>query len=541
MSDDWKRTKVQDHKFDFIDVEDYVDESFWRKFKYSLVFAIVIKGILIYCADLWTAVNLIIADDPSQWESKLGVENDMIQYGELKISFQIYRWIFAACIVLSFVLLGWDIKKSVAIIQSRDISYAFTSMIAYRYYAIKSYPHFCLFEKIHNSKKTIDEIAFFCFFTFRGWKRLMFADGPRQVINGMVLMRIYKANYKTRGPLFWNYGLGDLPTITMGMMTFTLTLWLISVLYMLAAVFLYIPLVIHIKGNLKEFCCHKIDKRIDEIVKKKAKQRAQEAAKSGKGGDALGKPTLPDVGMFDEGGRSSPVPGGTPRMAAQPPYMGSPALRKAAPPPNDPYRRQQPPRPYSPGPRSYTPTMDDDADTRPLRHDNHAQHNHNRNHRRDQQYDFADDSSEVSDAYSAGGGYPYSQYPKPQLQAHRRQPSDTSTVLSGSNQGSVVGGYGPGARAPKPHPLREGGGNVYGGDTMMMMDMTGAHRGPPNPYGGFQGGAPTGLGGGVHPGSGSVVGGSVVGGGGPGYVDQQRGRFAQGPPQHPQQQQRPYN
>lgn len=51
--DDWKRTKVQDHKFDFIDVEDYIDESAWRKFKYMLVFAIVIKGILIYCADLW--------------------------------------------------------------------------------------------------------------------------------------------------------------------------------------------------------------------------------------------------------------------------------------------------------------------------------------------------------------------------------------------------------------------------------------------------------------------------------------------------------
>ena len=52
-STDWRRQKVQDHKFDFIDVEDYVDDSPWRKFKYSLVFAIVIKGILIYCADLW--------------------------------------------------------------------------------------------------------------------------------------------------------------------------------------------------------------------------------------------------------------------------------------------------------------------------------------------------------------------------------------------------------------------------------------------------------------------------------------------------------
>jgi hypothetical protein len=51
--DDWKRQKVQDHKFDFIDVDDYIDNSPWRKFKYSLVFAMVIKGILIYCADLW--------------------------------------------------------------------------------------------------------------------------------------------------------------------------------------------------------------------------------------------------------------------------------------------------------------------------------------------------------------------------------------------------------------------------------------------------------------------------------------------------------
>jgi hypothetical protein len=59
-------------------------------------------------------------------------------------------------------------KKAVAIIQSRDISYAFTTMIAYRYYAIKSYAHFCLFSKIHSSKKQIDDIAFFCFFTFRG-------------------------------------------------------------------------------------------------------------------------------------------------------------------------------------------------------------------------------------------------------------------------------------------------------------------------------------------------------------------------------------
>ncbi|KAF8934521.1 hypothetical protein BGZ58_005643 [Dissophora ornata] len=541
MSNDWRRQKVQDHKFDFIDVEDYVDNSAYRKFKYSLVFAIVIKGILIYCADLWTGVNLLVSKN---WATNLGVVDGQIRYGEITISFEIYKWVFAACIILSFILLAWDIKKAVAIIQSRDISYAFTSMIAYRYYAIKSFAHFCLFERIHNSKKTMDEVAFFCFFTFRGWKRLMFADGPRQLINGIILITVLRANQNMYGFAFWTYPFQPMTRVTLGLMCFTLSLWVISILLMLVAVFLYIPLVIQIQGNLKEFCCHKIDKRIDEIVKKKAKQRAQESAKNqktGKGGETpRQKPTLPNIGLFDEGGRNSPT--NTPRLAAQSPYMGSPALRKAMPAPNDPYRRQypqQPTRPYSPAPRSYTPAMDDDGDTRPLRQDNHAQHYHNRNMRR--QDDFADDRSEVSDgAYSAGGGYQQYNSPNAQPQGHRRQPSDTSTVLSGSNQGSVVGGYGP--RTGKPHPLQNGqvlsreaglgNGNRYA-DTVMMTDM-GGHRGAPNSFGGYQG-PPTGLGGGLnHNPNGSVAGSALNGSG---YVDQQRGRYNAPQPQ----QSRPFN
>ncbi|KAG0339107.1 hypothetical protein BG004_006951 [Podila humilis] len=567
-TNDWRRQKVEDHKFDFIDVEDYVDNSLWRKFKYSLVFAIVIKGILIYCADLWTAVNLLVS---GTWSNGLGVDGNKIQFSTITISFDVYKWIFAGCIILSFILLAWDIKKAVAIIQSRDISYAFTSMIAYRYYAIKSYAHFCLFERIHNSKKQIDEIAFFCFFTFRGWKRLIFADGPRQVINGIILITVFSenqkqtANHEKRLDLeFWNFTAFNIMTrITMGLMMFTLTLWVLSVLYMIAAVILYVPLVIHIQGNLKEYCCHKIDKRIDEIVKKKARQRAQESSKkNGKGGDTpLQKPTLPNIGLIEEGGRNSPGPGATPRMGNQQlaynNNVGSPAMRKG--PPVDPYRRpaphpQAPPRPYSPGPRSFTPSMDDDGDTRPLRQDNHQQHYHNRNLRRqDQNYDYADDRSEISDAYSAGGGggglylqqqqqQPYP--PKPHGHhhpgghpGHRRQPSDTSTVLSGSNQGSVVGGYG----ARKPHPLQHGqvmhNNNKYG-ETMMMTDMGPPRSGSPSPYAGGPGPGPggyhgpvTGLGGGLgHNANGSVIGSVVSGGsGGPSYVDQQRGRYQQAP------------
>src|SRR2546430_9986222 len=113
---------------------------------------------------------------------------------------------------MSFILLAWDMKKARAIIASRDISYAFTSIIAYRYYTIRSYSHYCFFAQINNSKKSWDHIAFFVFFTFKGtsccvypleniiqfcvdpfallflgWKRLMLAEAPRQAINAFTL------------------------------------------------------------------------------------------------------------------------------------------------------------------------------------------------------------------------------------------------------------------------------------------------------------------------------------------------------------------
>lgn len=89
----------------------------------------------------------------------------------------------------------------------------------------------------------------------------MFADGPRQVINGIILIQVYNTQSTTHGILIWNYDFPALTKVTITLMIFTLTLWVISVLLMIVAVVLYIPLVIQIQGNLKEFCCHKIDKR----------------------------------------------------------------------------------------------------------------------------------------------------------------------------------------------------------------------------------------------------------------------------------------
>lgn len=270
-------------------------------------------------------------------------------------------------------------------------------------------------------------------------------------------------------------------------------------------------------------------------------------AKTGKGGETpLQKPTLPNIAFIEEGrGRASPTPPPAtlpkPRIAAPSPapspYMNpasttsSPALpwkKLPAAAANDPYRHQQhPPRSFSPAPgaRSFTPNSEDDAESKPLRQDNYQQAYHNRNLQRqhDPRFDNSDARNEVGSVVSSH--YPQHQ-PKPQFfNAHMRQGSDVSSVLSGSNQGSVVNGgynhYGHGQQRPqvKPHPLQQGQvahNNNRGPytDSVMMSDL--GQNQQRNPYGGGGGypmqGRVTGLGGGVghNSGNGSVVGGGSV-------------------------------
>ncbi|KAI8345835.1 hypothetical protein B0O80DRAFT_471614 [Mortierella sp. GBAus27b] len=309
MGGDWKREKVQDHKFDFINVDDFVDNSCWRQFRYMLVFAAIIRGILVYCSDIFTAVNLLANTNTNSFVD--GDQGLSIADFKINLPYSVYKYLFTACIIFGFILLALDIWRAAGIIKSKDISYAFTSQIASRFYSVRSYPHYCLFAQINNSKKTVDEVAFFCFFTFRNWKRLMLADAPRQVINATILYQTFHAHLDE---LFnWDkiIGKGDkflFKKIALSAMIFTVAMFTISLVKVIVAVIVYIPLVSHIRGNLKEFCCHKIDKRIDELIKKNTKDRAMAAMnaqargknnKDGGAGAMMKQPTLPQLDLLE--------------------------------------------------------------------------------------------------------------------------------------------------------------------------------------------------------------------------------------------------
>ncbi|KAK8847653.1 hypothetical protein IAR55_005512 [Kwoniella newhampshirensis] len=310
---DWKREVVPDHKFDFINVREFHKTDIWTRIKYIFRYVWLLKSIAVYGLDIFTAVTMISSD---HWTNSLTSKCD---YGcAVDVKYSIAKWVFVGCIIFSFLLLGYETYRAKRVIDSRDISYAFTNLIANDYYSFRSYDNFCLFCQIESSSKKKDDFAFFVFFTFKEWKRLLLADGPRQSINALLLYSFGKANnFQTNDiPAYWDNS--AITAMLLFSMIFTVLIFLGSLVLLIVAAVCYIPLLCYIQGNLKEYVCHKVDKRITELIKKNQRQRiarmaamekrvANGGVKSVKGEYAtntinglIPQPTLPQVLLDDD-------------------------------------------------------------------------------------------------------------------------------------------------------------------------------------------------------------------------------------------------
>ncbi|KAI9477837.1 MAG: hypothetical protein EXX96DRAFT_523951 [Benjaminiella poitrasii] len=253
----WKREVVPDHKFDNINLDMFYDASISSRLMYMSVFLLSLKSFAVYVADLWTAVSLLVIGQTTVTPA---------------IPTEISKWIFFACIMISFLVLIWDMFKAYRILKSRDIAFAFTSVIANRYLSMKDYRYYCLFRSINANSKGIDNYAFFIFFQLKGWKRLLLAEAPRQVINVVTLEALVPEWLKIHNGSveFDNEVLGEtiLQQILTATMAFSILVFAISFILVCVALVLYVPLMCHMRGNLKEYCCHKVDKRITEILRR---------------------------------------------------------------------------------------------------------------------------------------------------------------------------------------------------------------------------------------------------------------------------------
>ncbi|KAJ3567790.1 hypothetical protein NP233_g6132 [Leucocoprinus birnbaumii] len=315
----WKRENVPDHKFDFVDTREFTDNGFMMRVKYLWVYIIVLKSFLVYVSDIFSAITMLTTKN---WSNEIFRRCATLD-GCVFIPFNIGKWIFFGCIIFSFLLLAYESRKAKKIIASRDISFAFTNVLANNYYSLRSYDHFCFFDHISNSTKLSDDFAFFVFFTFKSWKRLLLADGPRQTINGLTLYAVWLVKNAENPDTSWweisKYFKGNsLSTSALTVTSFfTVVVFAGSLLLLIVAGIAYVPLLLHIRGNLKEYCCHKVDKRIGVIIKRKKKERLAEAAQiaqkeamgdyshlKNKKGEMVSKPlpqpTLPSLNLDDD-------------------------------------------------------------------------------------------------------------------------------------------------------------------------------------------------------------------------------------------------
>lgn len=159
------------------------------------------------------------------------------------------------------------------------------------------------------------------------WLRIVFAEGPRQIINAATLYTVMQANLVPTGQhaatgsnssirqFFVNVQIlahsnREQAAILFGML-FTLIIWLFSVLSLILAVLFYVfflwARIPSSDGSLAKYCRRKVDKRLSQIVgvkinkaiERENRQMLQTEAKSD-GRSLKRQPTLPILGDDEE-------------------------------------------------------------------------------------------------------------------------------------------------------------------------------------------------------------------------------------------------
>ncbi|KAI9255476.1 hypothetical protein BY458DRAFT_535510 [Sporodiniella umbellata] len=215
---------ISEHVFDDIQLNDFYQSSCKMRIRFAFILLSVLTSLAVYLADLWTAVSLLVIGQTTVTPA---------------IPTEVSKWIFFGCITVSFLLLGWDTVKAYRILKTKDISYNFTCGMANNYLSLR-------------------------------WKRLLLAEAPRQVINTVTLqalvpqwLELGHGRFRVHNEVLGHDLLQRLLTVTMA---FSVLVFTVSFAMVCAAVVLYLFLIFRIRGNLKEYICHKANKQIERLL-----------------------------------------------------------------------------------------------------------------------------------------------------------------------------------------------------------------------------------------------------------------------------------
>ncbi|OTB09592.1 hypothetical protein M426DRAFT_256706 [Hypoxylon sp. CI-4A] len=345
-----------EQKWDAISLRDFKSSSCFAPFAYGYLYFSLILSVAVYGVDTFTAINLLAFDT---WSST-------IEPTQL-VPFDVSKWIFAGCIILSFLNLAWEHLRAMRVMKRGSVAECYLDNLAVRLESVRlgegqGWRRFLVFAELTKSKKGAEYVALFTYFSFQSWIRVIFCSGPRQAINALTLYSVYNSDLipsdvssvqSTLGTFF-----GKLQTLAnenkqqvviLSGMVFTLFIWVISALFLIIATLFYVFFLWHYiprqDGGLHGYCERKVNKRLMRIVSVKvnkalakeerdrARAELKAAKKAGEKPPVGRQATLPTLMDIDGGSEDKlpemPMLNRNETMTTLPPYSSRPGSSRS--------------------------------------------------------------------------------------------------------------------------------------------------------------------------------------------------------------------
>lgn len=141
-------------------LSDFKSTSCLAPLSYVWLWILVIVSIAVYAADAFTAITLLAFNE---WSSQV----------KPKVPFEVAKWIFAVCIIVSYVFLIYRWVRAIRVIRSGGVVECYLEPIAAIWQSMRmgggqGWRRFLVFAELTKSRKGIDYIALFTYFQFKG-------------------------------------------------------------------------------------------------------------------------------------------------------------------------------------------------------------------------------------------------------------------------------------------------------------------------------------------------------------------------------------
>jgi len=135
-------------------------------FTYGFLWLNLFISVSVYSVDTFTAINLLVFD---RWSGRI----------KPAIPLEISRWIFAGCIILSFVLLFYRWLRAIRVMKGSGVAQSYLDPLAVRIQSIRmgkegrGWKRFLVFAELTKSRKGADYVALFTFYSFEGKQSIL--------------------------------------------------------------------------------------------------------------------------------------------------------------------------------------------------------------------------------------------------------------------------------------------------------------------------------------------------------------------------------